>query len=133
MSYDPRISGTGGNVEGARSATLTTGAAKPLANSQGVKADGDKPDLSLIPDGAIEGIALAMMDGEKKYGRYNYKNGLTWSRLIAASMRHLRAFNKGEDCAQDSKLNHLYHAAANVCMLIEYYENKLGTDNRYKK
>lgn len=103
-----------------------------MNNSSGIKHDGEKPDLSLIPAHSLEGIALAMMDGERKYGRYNYLNGMDWSRLIAASLRHIRAFNAGEDCAPDSQLNHLYHAAANICMLIAYYEKDIGNDNRHK-
>lgn len=98
----------------------------------GTKHDTGKPDLSLIPYSAEQGIAKAFMDGEKKYGRYNYLKGMKWSRLIGAAKRHLGAFTNGEDCAQDSKLNHLYHAAANICMLIEYYEKNIGEDDRNK-
>ena len=100
--------------------------------TSGVKNDNSKPDLALIPKSAKEGIARAFMDGEKKYGRYNYLKGMDWSRLLSAADRHLSAFNDGEDCAEDSTLNHLYHAGANICMLIEYYEKGLGNDNRFK-
>jgi hypothetical protein len=72
------------------------------------------------------------MYGAKKYGRYNYLNGMEWTRLIAALDRHVSAFNDGENCDQESGLNHLYHAGACVMMLIEFYEKNLGTDNRYK-
>lgn len=98
----------------------------------GNKYDDGKVDLSLLPAVAKAGIAKAFMFGEKKYARYNYKEGILWSKLIAATERHLDAFNDGEDCAEDSKLNHLYHAGANIMMLIEYYEKGLGDDNRYK-
>lgn len=100
--------------------------------SQGIKNDQQKPDLSLLPRSAKAGIALAFMDGEKKYGRYNYLNGLDWTRIISATERHLDAFNDGEDCAADSKLNHLFHAGANIMMLIEYYTKGIGNDNRHK-
>lgn len=99
----------------------------------GIKFDNGKPDLALLPASAKEGIARAFMDGERKYGRYNYLKGMDWSRLIAAADRHLTAFNNGEDVADDSKLNHLFHAGACIMMLIEYYENKLGNDNRRPK
>lgn len=97
------------------------------------KHDAEKPDMSLLTLAAKTGIAKAFMDGEKKYGRYNYLSGMEWTRLLAAADRHLSAFNDGEDCAKDSGLNHLYHAGACICMLIEYFEKSLGTDNRYKK
>lgn len=101
-------------------------------SAEGKKFDAQKPDLSLLPKSAKEGIARAFMDGEAKYGRYNYLAGMNWTRILSAVERHISAFNDGEDCAPDSKLNHLWHAGAGICMLIEYYEKKLGTDNRYK-
>jgi len=96
------------------------------------KSDATKPDLSLLPRSAKEGISMALMDGEKKYGRYNYLKGMDWSRIISATDRHLSAFNDGEDHATDSKLNHLFHAGANIMILIEYYTKEIGNDNRYK-
>lgn len=108
---------------------LTTKKQKKLA---GKKFDSNKIDLSLLPRKAKEGIAKAFMDGEKKYGRYNFRNGMEWSRIIGAVDRHLTAFNDGEDLAEDSQLNHLYHAGAGIMMLIEYYEYNLGLDNRRK-
>lgn len=102
-------------------------------NCSGTKFDGNKPDLTLLPRTAKEGISRAFMDGERKYGRYNYLSGMDWTRLLAAADRHLSAFNDGEDCAEDSKLCHLYHAGANIMMLIEYYEKGLGNDNRFKE
>lgn len=98
----------------------------------GIKHDQGKPDLSLLPAYAKEGIARAFMDGEQKYGRYNYLKGMQWTRLLAAADRHLTAFNRGEDAAEDSKLNHLYHAGACIMILIEYYHRNLGEDNRFK-
>lgn len=98
----------------------------------GIKFDEEKADLSLLPLSAKEGIARALMYGAKKYGRYNFKGGMDWSRLIAATERHTGAFNEGQDLDDESKLNHLFHAGACIMMLIDYYENKLGTDNRYK-
>jgi len=98
-----------------------------------LKYDDEKPDMSMLPASAKIGIARAFMDGERKYGRYNYLKGMDWTKLLSAVDRHVTAFTDGEDLASDSKLNHLYHAGAGIMMLIEYYERKLGTDNRYKK
>ena len=99
----------------------------------GIKHDSDKPDLSILPRSGLEGIAKVFSFGEKKYGRYNFLKGMAWSRITSAAMRHLVAFNDGEDLDNESKLNHLYHAGACIMMLAEYYEKKLGQDNRYKK
>lgn len=103
-----------------------------IETREGIKFDDGKIDLALLPRKAKEGIAKAFMDGERKYGRYNYRGGMKWSRLLAAADRHLTAFNDGEDLASDSKLNHLYHAGANIMMLIEYFEYGLGEDDRRK-
>lgn len=98
----------------------------------GTKHDTGKPDLSLLPKSAKDGIARAFMYGEQKYGRYNYLGGMDWTRVIAAADRHLTAFNDGQDIDDESKLNHLFHAGACISMLIEYYTKNLGNDNRFK-
>ena len=97
------------------------------------KFDGGKPDISIIPPEYTDAVAQAFMDGEKKYGRYNYRGGMEWSRLLSAALRHINAFNKGEDVASDSGVHHLGHAGACLAMLMDYYINNLGTENRRPK
>lgn len=98
----------------------------------GLKHDSEKPDLSLLPREFLEEVARAFQHGEKKYGRYNYLNGLSWNRVVAASLRHITAFNDGEDADPESGLSHLSHAGACIAMLLVYYKRGLGTDTRYK-
>lgn len=98
----------------------------------GIKYDVEKPDLSLLPRAAKEEIAKAFMFGQKKYGRYNYLGGMDWTRLLAAAERHITAFNDGEDLDPETGINHLGHAGACICMLLEYIKNERGNDNRYK-
>lgn len=95
-----------------------------------VKHDKNKPDLDLIPPEFQDAVALAFMDGERKYSRHNYRNGMDWTRLLSAAKRHLNAFSAGEDYADDSKVHHLGHAGACIAMLMDFYVNKLGNDNR---
>lgn len=99
---------------------------------EGVKHDQDKPDLSLLPREFIEEVARAFMHGEKKYGRHNFKAGMDWHRPLAAAMRHLAAFNAGEDTDAESGCNHLGNAGAAIGMLLYYVKNKVGNDTRYK-
>jgi hypothetical protein len=99
----------------------------------GLKFDQEKPDLSLLPREFLDEVAKAMMHGEKKYGRYNYTNGLAWSRVIAACLRHITAFAAGEDNDSESGVSHLGHAGACILMLCVYFKRSLGTDNREKK
>lgn len=98
----------------------------------GVKYDASKPDLSLLPREFLEEVARAFMYGEKKYGRYNYLNGLDWHRVLGAAFRHLSAFNDGEDKDPESGLSHLSHLGACCAMALVYYKRGLGRDTRYK-
>lgn len=94
--------------------TLTTG---------GVKFDGDKPRMDLLDRYAIEQLAMVLGFGAKKYAAHNWRNGLAYSRLTAAALRHLHAFNDGEDNDPESGLSHVAHAMC-CCMFL------LGTINR---
>lgn len=100
--------------------------------TSGVKHDQDKADLSLIPLSGMEAEARAFMWGEKKYSRGNYKGGLESHRLIAAAMRHLAAWEQGEDADPESGGSHIGHARACLSMLLEC--QRLGTlkDTRYR-
>jgi len=99
---------------------------------KGRKDDAEKPDLSLLPREALEATARAFEYGAKKYGRYNYIQGMDWHRIIAAAMRHITAFNAGEDKDKESGLSHLAHASAAINMLIVYEVQQLGKDTRFK-
>lgn len=103
---------------------------KHTAELVGLKFDSAKPDLSLLPIEFLNEVAFAMMHGEKKYGRYNFTNGMSWSRIIAAGLRHLYAFAAGEDLDKESGVSHLGHAGACVLMLVVYFKRQLGEDNR---
>lgn len=97
------------------------------------KYDNHKPDYSLVPKEAIDAIARVMTFGAYKYGRHNWRAGLEYSRLIAACMRHITAFNEGEDNDPESGDNHLAHALVCLAFLITEYDQKIGKDDRYKK
>lgn len=97
----------------------------------GRKDDQEKPDLSLLPRALLEEAARAYMHGEKKYGRYNYLKGFTTSRLIAATMRHLAAYNDGEELDADG-FHHLGGALASIGMLLDLRVKGKLSDERYK-
>lgn len=98
----------------------------------GLKFDEGKPDLSLIPYVALVHEALAFMDGEKKYGRYNYLKGFETSRLVSAALRHVLAYMAGENTAADSQVHHLGHARACLAMLLHLEQEGKLSDNRPK-
>jgi hypothetical protein len=101
-----------------------------LCSSGARKFDGGKPCLSRVPRAGLEGLAEVMAFGAEKYGWDNWKQGMDWSRLLDAALRHLYKFTDGQDKDEESGLNHLSHAACNIFFLIHYYEKGLGRDNR---
>lgn len=99
----------------------------------GVKNDGDKPDLSLVPTEALFEMAKALTFGAKKYSRYNFREGMDISRPIAASLRHTYQFLDGQDIDEETQCIHLGNAMAGLAMAIWLLKNKPECDNRYKK
>lgn len=69
-----------------------------------------KPDLSVIPPIAFLHLATAMMNGDVKYGAFNYRQDKVSARVyVAAAMRHLLSYLDGEDFSQDTVEGaHLY-------------------------
>lgn len=96
----------------------------------GIKFDQGKPPLSWIPRTALEQEAQVFAYGGQKYGRNNFKKGMKWTRLIDASLRHIYAFNDGEDVDNETGLSHLSHARCNLAILLYYIEHGKGEDDR---
>ena len=99
--------------------------------SGGKKNDQLKPDISLIPTDAIWGTAAALSYGAKKYDRHNFRKGISYSRLVAACMRHLTAWNEGEEIDLESSLSHIDHAMASLAMLKYMMCNVQEMDDRF--
>lgn len=60
------------------------------------------------------------MSGAKKYGAYNWRgNAVVASIYLAAAIRHVSAFQDGEQNAPDSKVHHLGHAIASLAILLD--------------
>ena len=87
-----------------------------------------KVPLHLVPPSANHFLALAMADGAKKYGPYNWREKtISTSVYIGAVKRHIDAFWDGEDFARDSKVHHIAHAMA--CLAIMMDASTLGKLN----
>lgn len=108
-----------------------TEAVPPTAG--GMKQDFNKPQVSLIPSEAILEMAKAFTYGAQKYAAHNFKQGLKYSRLMDSAIRHLLAFNAGEDIDSESNNSHLGHAMASIAMLIYMHRNRTDLDDRYKQ
>ena len=112
---------------------MAIGDVNSKAKGSGARYNDDKPDLSLIPLCTLEDEARVWMYGEKKYDRFNWMKGMEWSVPYACAMRHLAAWQRGEDIDVESQQKHLAHVMANVRMLLLYSETYPEGDNRPKE
>ena len=89
--------------------------------------------MSLLPTKATLKVARVLSFGAKKYGDHNWLQGMRWTRLSSACLRHLFAWIGGEDKDPESGISHLAHAACNLLMLLEYEERGIGENDRWKQ
>ncbi len=97
------------------------------------KNDDGKPRVELIPPLALLEIGKVLEFGAKKYGANNWRNGMHWSRLHGAALRHLLAWFGGEHKDAESDLSHLAHAACCILFLMECEAQQIGHDDRPHK
>lgn len=93
----------------------------------------EKPPINLIPYDAKVEIGKVLGFGQNKYGRAQWTGGIEYSRLLAAAERHMGLFNSGQNLDEESKLEHIAHAAVNLCMLLWMIKNKPEMDDRWDK
>lgn len=101
-------------------------------NSGAIKFDQDKLPLHLLSTEALNQTAAVLAFGADKYAEHNWRKGFAWSRPLAAAMRHITAFNAGEDKDPESGLSHLAHAACCIMFLLEFEKTHRELDDRYK-
>lgn len=92
-----------------------------------------KIDLSLVPSAGLAHTALALMNGDFKYSKYNWREKdkeVQMSIYISAIDRHLQCFKDGEDVARDSLVHHLGHIAAGAMILLDAIEHDQAVDDR---
>ena len=99
----------------------------------GLKNDDEKPDLSLFSAVWLFGVGSVLTFGKKKYAAHNWRKGIKISRLMAAALRHILAFNNGEDADPESGLSHLDHASCCIMFARELIETRRKeVDDRYR-
>lgn len=86
----------------------------------GMKHDGGKPRLSLIPGVALLEIAEVLEYGARKYAEGNWKQVRPLRRYLDAALRHLHAVADGEDLDPESGLPHLAHAGCSILFLLAF-------------
>lgn len=86
------------------------------------KKDNNKPPIQLIEPDFIFGIADVLGFGCKKYSKNNWKKPIhdEQDRIFGSIQRHLWSWKKGNVLDDESKRNHLLHAATDIMFL--YYK-----------
>lgn len=105
---------------------------KTKAQSGGTKYDAEKPSMDLLDTTALVEMARVLDYGKHKYNAHNWRAGIQWSRTVAAIMRHVTAFNNGEDVDPETGISHIAHAAVNCMFLLNFQQTHKELDDRYK-
>ena len=105
---------------------------KDMIPKGGLKYDNDKPRMDLLDFDALEGLAKVLTFGAKKYDEHNWRNGISYSRLTAAMLRHLAALQRGEDIDAESGLPHIDHLGCCWMFLSNMTKTRPDLDDRYK-
>jgi hypothetical protein len=115
---------------------------KDMPSNEGVKFDGDKVRLELIPPEFLFAVGAVLTSGAKKYDDRNWEKGMKWSRYFGAAMRHIWCWWGGNiptnknflfgTLDEETKYSHLWHAATCIAFLITYEERSVGEDDRPK-
>lgn len=84
-----------------------------------------------VPPSAVIHLAMALKDGARKYGPYNWRSkAISSSTYFAACKRHLDAWWDGEEVAEDSGVHHLAHAMACMALLLDAESVGMLNDDR---
>lgn len=93
-----------------------------------------KAPFSSLPTRVIAEAGVALLEGNAKYGRHNYREvGVRASVYYDAVMRHLFAWWEGEDIDPDSGISHVTKAMTALMVLRDCMMEGNWTDDRPPK
>lgn len=105
----------------------------PGPDEKALKYDEGKAPLSMVSRELMEAMARVRHFGAQKYKRGNWRRGFLFTRSIDAALRHIAAFNSGEDMDPESKESHIAHAMCCLEHLLhDYIYRKEQNDDREK-
>ena len=96
----------------------------------GIKYDTEKNGLDMLPIYPLWAIGQVYTFGATKYAKDNWRDGMKWTRIYAAVLRHLLKWASGKDADEETGLPHLAHAAFGLLALLEYSQTHLELDDR---
>lgn len=105
----------------------------PYGLQQAQKHDDGKPRLDYLDPYALEEVAKVLTFGAAKYGAWNWKKGIESGRLLAACLRHVFAFMRGEENDPETGLSHLAHAMCCLMFLIWMQKHRRDLDDRFMR
>lgn len=104
------------------------------SNNPKDKIGATKVCVSVVPEAVLMEAAVALMEGAKKYGRYNFRNTeCAASAYYDASRRHLAAFWEGRDIDPESGLPEITKAIASLIILRDLQRTGRIVDDRPPK
>lgn len=101
-------------------------------NEGGLKYDTEKIPVDLLSTEALLRISEVLGFGAEKYARDNWRQGIAYSRVVSAALRHILAWKEGNDIDPESNLNHLAHAGCCIMFLLEFLKTHPELDDRFK-
>lgn len=113
--------------------TFLGSGARPEPTQQAMRFNTGKPKLSFLLDAprAVHGVTAVLEFGGQKYARGNFKKGLPYTEVIDSMLRHLVAFQSGEDADPESNLPHVDHILCNALFLSElFHDGSIDCDDR---
>ena len=105
----------------------------PKLTGTALKFDDGKLPFHLLSTEAMNQTAAVLAFGAEKYAEHNWRKGFAWSRPLSAAMRHITAFNAGEDKDPESGIDHLGHVMSNAMFLSYIMREKSQYDDRSRE
>lgn len=103
-----------------------------MAVNLGTRHNAGKPELSYLLETkeANEGLVRVSMFGAEKYDRSNWLKGLKYRKIMDSLLRHLTAFDNGEDIDPESGKPHVDHVHWNARALAQMFHTRKDLDDR---
>jgi len=98
------------------------------------RAGAKKPSLSNLPLAVLYQVSLALYEGARKYGPWNWRSESVDTMIyVDAAKRHLDWYTAHEDIDPDSGLHHVDKAIAGLMVLSDAIKHGCATDTRPPK